>query len=332
MKISTKLFSSSSSSIPPNRVGIRNSSDYSPFGVELDGRTVSGEEYRFGFQDQEKDDEIKGEGNSVNYNFRMHDSRLGRWLGVDPHFVSYPAFSPYCSMINNPINVVDPDGKDIYIIIWNSKDNETGHAAIAVDNYKTVEYKAIENGKEVTKTKRVPDGTVTYYDLWPEKPVGNTEFQTNVKDDYNRRMYYVSELTTKDVSRSYESEKVSEYGENRAPDAVIKLHTGSTDEEQRLLDKEVKEKLEKIQDSGKDYNACYNNCSTFVEAGVKAAIPNFDASQFIDVKGSASLIYHDAKVVAPNNLQNEAGKQKGSKVLKGKAKTEAKPYLEYFGK
>jgi hypothetical protein len=27
--------------ISPNRVGIRNSSDYSPFGVELDGKSVS---------------------------------------------------------------------------------------------------------------------------------------------------------------------------------------------------------------------------------------------------------------------------------------------------
>ena len=36
-----------------NRVGIRNSTDYSPFGVELDGRTVSLEGYRFGYQGSE---------------------------------------------------------------------------------------------------------------------------------------------------------------------------------------------------------------------------------------------------------------------------------------
>jgi RHS repeat-associated protein len=40
--------------------------------------------YRYGFQGQEKDDEIKGEGNSVNYKFRMHDPRLGRFFAVDP--------------------------------------------------------------------------------------------------------------------------------------------------------------------------------------------------------------------------------------------------------
>jgi RHS repeat-associated protein len=79
----------------PNRVGIRNSTDYSPFGVELDGRTVSVDGYRFGFQNQEKDNEVKGEGNSINYSFRMHDPRLGRFFAVDPMTHAYPIYSPY---------------------------------------------------------------------------------------------------------------------------------------------------------------------------------------------------------------------------------------------
>jgi hypothetical protein len=39
--------------------------------------------YRYGFQNQEKDNEVKGEGNSVNYKFRMHDPRVGRFFAVD---------------------------------------------------------------------------------------------------------------------------------------------------------------------------------------------------------------------------------------------------------
>jgi hypothetical protein len=48
---------------------IRQSTDYSPFGVTLQGRnfTTSGADgFRYGFQGQEMDDEIKGDGNSVN--------------------------------------------------------------------------------------------------------------------------------------------------------------------------------------------------------------------------------------------------------------------------
>ena len=95
----------------PNRVGIRNSTDYSPFGVELDGRTVSVEGYRFGYQGSEKDNEFKGEGNSYTTEFRQLDPRLGRWLSMDP--VIQPWQSSYCSMDNNPILLNDPLGDKI---------------------------------------------------------------------------------------------------------------------------------------------------------------------------------------------------------------------------
>lgn len=52
-------------------------------------------DYRYGFQSQEMDDEIKGEGNSINYKFRMHDPRVGRFFAVDPLAASYPWNSTY---------------------------------------------------------------------------------------------------------------------------------------------------------------------------------------------------------------------------------------------
>ena len=92
---------------PSNRASIRNISDYSPFGVQLSERTISGDGYRFGFQGQEGDDEIKGEGNSVNYKFRMHDPRLGRFFAVDPLAPEYPHNSPYAFSENVVINAVE---------------------------------------------------------------------------------------------------------------------------------------------------------------------------------------------------------------------------------
>ena len=47
-------------------VCLQNTYDYSPFGVSLDGRTIEGDFYRYGFQKQEKDDEFNGKGNSLN--------------------------------------------------------------------------------------------------------------------------------------------------------------------------------------------------------------------------------------------------------------------------
>ena len=51
--IKIPLNNGSGPAVSSYRVGIRTCSDYSPFGVELDGRTVSGG-YRYGFQNQEK--------------------------------------------------------------------------------------------------------------------------------------------------------------------------------------------------------------------------------------------------------------------------------------
>ena len=93
-----------------NRVGIRTCSDYSPFGVELDGRTVSLEGYRFGFNTQEKTDEIAGKGNHTTAMYWEYDSRLGRRWNVDPVVKSHE--SSYTTFANNPILFVDPSGSD----------------------------------------------------------------------------------------------------------------------------------------------------------------------------------------------------------------------------
>jgi RHS repeat-associated protein len=87
-------------------------SDYYPFGMLLPGRhgrdDING--YRYGFQGQEMDDEIKGEGNSVNYKYRMHDPRIGRFFAVDPLAPKYPHNSPYAFSENKVIHMVELEG------------------------------------------------------------------------------------------------------------------------------------------------------------------------------------------------------------------------------
>ena len=74
-------------------------------------RYGSSNSYRYGFQGQEKDDEIKGEGNSYDFGARMLDPRVGRWFSVDPLAEKMPFASPYNYCLNNPINMVDLDGR-----------------------------------------------------------------------------------------------------------------------------------------------------------------------------------------------------------------------------
>src|SRR5690554_6488786 len=69
--------------------------------------------YRYGFNSMEKDDEIKGQGNSYDFGARLYDPRVGRWLSIEPLASKYPDLSPYNFVANSPIIFIDPDGEKI---------------------------------------------------------------------------------------------------------------------------------------------------------------------------------------------------------------------------
>ena len=79
-------------------------------------RNFQSPEYRYGFQGQEKDDEIKGDGNSLNYKFRMHDPRVGRFFAVDPLTKKYPFYSPYQFSGNKVIHAIELEGLEEFEI------------------------------------------------------------------------------------------------------------------------------------------------------------------------------------------------------------------------
>ena len=103
--------------------------------MQMPGRIFAAGSYRFGFQGQEKDDEIKGEGNSINYKFRMHDPRLGRFFAVDPLAPKFPWWTPYQFSGNIPIWAREYEGLEPVYTTGNALDGpeymdvELTHAA-----------------------------------------------------------------------------------------------------------------------------------------------------------------------------------------------------------
>ncbi|NAS32835.1 hypothetical protein GTQ40_17790 [Flavobacteriaceae bacterium R38] len=87
-----------------NSLETRGGNDYYPFGMAMPAKnSINANTYRYAFQGQEKDPETGKEA----FELRLWDSRIGRWLTIDP----YRQFnSPYLGMGNNPINGIDPDG------------------------------------------------------------------------------------------------------------------------------------------------------------------------------------------------------------------------------
>ncbi|MBS1606947.1 MAG: DUF3238 domain-containing protein [Bacteroidetes bacterium] len=94
-----------------------NEKDYYPFGsLETDreyGKANAGG-YRYGFNGKEKDDEVKGDGDQVDYGMRVYDPRVGRFLSVDPLAKNYPWNSAYAFAENEPGSNIDLDGLEKY--------------------------------------------------------------------------------------------------------------------------------------------------------------------------------------------------------------------------
>ena len=77
----------------------------------MPGRSFSAaNQYRYGFNGKENDKDISEGGQD--YGMRIYDTRLGRFLSVDPLMNSYPYYSPYQFSGNMPIWMIDLDGAE----------------------------------------------------------------------------------------------------------------------------------------------------------------------------------------------------------------------------
>jgi RHS repeat-associated protein len=157
---------------------IVSTADYSPFGVQFDGRTVSAESYRYGYQGSEKDDEVKGSGNSYTTEFRLLDPRLGRWLSIDPLADEFPWQSPYCSMDNNPINLNDVLG--LSTPIEGSTTTETTQISASVDKATNTTFVVLQKTHETSQVK----GNIRTTNTTVERIVTTV---TNKKGAYSER-------------------------------------------------------------------------------------------------------------------------------------------------
>jgi hypothetical protein len=95
-----------------------NAQDYYPFGSLMPGRDTtffSSDLYRYGFNGQEKSDEIAGTGNHTTAQFWEYDTRTGRRWNLDPK--PSVGISEYSAFGNNPVFNSDPQG-DTLDIPW----------------------------------------------------------------------------------------------------------------------------------------------------------------------------------------------------------------------
>jgi len=134
-------------------------SEYYPYGMVLPGRSESdGGNYRYGFQGQEVDDEVKGGNNSVNYKYRMHDPRVGRFFAVDPLYIEYPELTPYQFSSNNVTWYVEIEGLEGYPGSYN--DQQQMNAALKRGDAEAYKYWSERYNGELLSGRKLVHGVL----------------------------------------------------------------------------------------------------------------------------------------------------------------------------
>lgn len=95
--------------------------DYMPYGSELTVDTDNITDYRF----TGKEKQLMFGNSNIYDSFARFQNTTGRFMSIDPKAESFYHISPYTYCAGDPVNLVDPDGRDWYSIITkDDKNNE----------------------------------------------------------------------------------------------------------------------------------------------------------------------------------------------------------------
>jgi RHS repeat-associated protein len=96
--------------------------DYYPFGLTFNSyarESSIGQNYLY--NGKERQDELGLEW--MDYGWRMYSPDIARFFSIDPHADSYNSWTPYNYVSNNPVLLIDPDGRD-WIVNRSEKDGK----------------------------------------------------------------------------------------------------------------------------------------------------------------------------------------------------------------
>jgi RHS repeat-associated protein len=122
--------------------------NYYAFGMLQPNRHYTfAEEYKFGFNGKEMDNDWNGKTGAVyDYGFRIYDARIAKFMSVDPLTSSYPWYTPYQFAGNKPIAAIDLDGLEERIVIYDQAKSYWGPELLATGDIIDLSFGLIEHG------------------------------------------------------------------------------------------------------------------------------------------------------------------------------------------
>ncbi len=149
--------------------------------MQMPGRNGNSGDYRYGFQGQEVDNEVKGEGNSVNYKYRMHDPRIGRFFAIDPLARKYPWYTPYQFSGNKVIDHVELEGLEEAPLPYENRKIEN----VSVEESKLDPIKLVPYEYLISLATDMP---LQYHNYYPELRRGYLRIE--YEDDKCHTLYF----------------------------------------------------------------------------------------------------------------------------------------------
>ena len=129
---------------------------YAPYGELMANQRIASDNERYKFTGKERD----GETGYDYFGARYFWSALGHWLSVDPLAGDYPQISPYAYCGWNPVNRIDPDGRDDFEVNWNPKANKVIIKQIKNKNHD--QFHIVDaNGNRIASSKQYDYRTIT---------------------------------------------------------------------------------------------------------------------------------------------------------------------------
>ncbi|MDO5981475.1 hypothetical protein [Flavivirga spongiicola] len=189
---------------------------------------------------------------------------------------------------------------DVYYIFYATINGKSGHAGIAIDNYKTVVKDTLdENNNVVSVYNIIKDGTLTYYDLWPEKDDFNA---FNVDDDTVAKYYKLPAASWENpITITSLLSKGIPHEEHYPVDGLIQLKSAPE------ADAILKEVIEDIIENNQSFNVRTFNCADFIEIILEKHLD-------IEIHADESVFFKQS--TTPNRLYQELSKLKDINIIK----------------
>jgi RHS repeat-associated protein len=149
--------------------------------MQIPGRTYSsGNGYRFGYNGQEKDNEIAGNGNHYNFKSRIYNPLTCRFYSVDPLSDKYPWNSSYSFAANMVIQFIELEGAEVARPA--SMTGADYHPAIDAVGQETPNIEIIQT-REAAMNKPTPPPPPQPVIKTPDAPGANAQLITQMKQE-----------------------------------------------------------------------------------------------------------------------------------------------------